>query len=122
MHPQNLSPSLFPRGNNVVSTLTIYLFTVLKLRISRTSGSSIVCLRVELFKYSLASKDTAWSIPVASYMVIIMGVQYYEGKDHRCVRSMLPTKPAPYSSFLAPSPTSTSETARIGSYNDKLPE
>ncbi|KAK0237744.1 hypothetical protein EDD85DRAFT_555868 [Armillaria nabsnona] len=70
----------------------------------------------------LASKGTAWSIPVACYMVIIMGVQYYEGKDRRCVRSMLPTKPAPYSSFLAPSPTSTSEAARIGSYNDKLPE
>ncbi|KAK0203464.1 putative RNA helicase [Desarmillaria ectypa] len=33
----------------------------------------------------VASKDTAWSIPVASYMVIIMGVQYYEGKEHRYV-------------------------------------
>ncbi|KAL1719126.1 Sec63 Brl domain-containing protein [Schizophyllum commune] len=31
----------------------------------------------------VASKDTAWSLPVASYMVIIMGVQYYEGKEHR---------------------------------------
>jgi hypothetical protein len=26
--------------------------------------------------------DTAWGLPVASYMVIIMGVQYYEGKEH----------------------------------------
>ncbi|KAK0192909.1 putative RNA helicase [Armillaria mellea] len=33
----------------------------------------------------VASKDTAWSIPVASYIVIIMGVQYYEGKEHRYV-------------------------------------
>ncbi|KAG6330761.1 hypothetical protein ID866_8327, partial [Astraeus odoratus] len=33
----------------------------------------------------VASKDTAWSLPVASYMVIIMGVQYYEGKEHRYV-------------------------------------
>ncbi|KAL4073668.1 putative RNA helicase [Scleroderma citrinum] len=33
----------------------------------------------------VASKDTAWSIPVVSYMVIIMGVQYYEGKEHRYV-------------------------------------
>ncbi|KAK2464636.1 hypothetical protein APHAL10511_003329 [Amanita phalloides] len=33
----------------------------------------------------VASKDTAWSIPVASYMVIIMGVQYYEGKEHRYI-------------------------------------
>lgn len=33
----------------------------------------------------IASKDTAWSIPVASYMVIIMGVQFYEGKEHRYV-------------------------------------
>ena len=31
----------------------------------------------------VASEDTAWSLPVASYMVIIMGVQYYEGKEHR---------------------------------------
>ncbi|KAK2460128.1 hypothetical protein APHAL10511_007807 [Amanita phalloides] len=29
----------------------------------------------------VASKDTAWSIPVASYMVMIMGAQYYEGKE-----------------------------------------
>ena len=28
----------------------------------------------------VASKDTAWSLPVASYMFIVMGVQYYEGK------------------------------------------
>ncbi|KDR76589.1 hypothetical protein GALMADRAFT_139507 [Galerina marginata CBS 339.88] len=33
----------------------------------------------------VASKDTAWSLPVASYMVIIMGVQFYEGKEHRYV-------------------------------------
>ncbi|KAF8886795.1 putative RNA helicase [Infundibulicybe gibba] len=33
----------------------------------------------------VASKDTAWSIPVASYMVIIMGVQYFEGKEHRYI-------------------------------------
>ncbi|PPQ67232.1 hypothetical protein CVT24_011551 [Panaeolus cyanescens] len=33
----------------------------------------------------VASKDTAWSLPVASYMVIIMGVQYYEGKEHRYI-------------------------------------
>ncbi|KAI0062804.1 Sec63-domain-containing protein [Artomyces pyxidatus] len=33
----------------------------------------------------IVSKDTAWSLPVASYMVIIMGVQSYEGKEHRYV-------------------------------------
>ncbi|KAF5317291.1 hypothetical protein D9611_003658 [Ephemerocybe angulata] len=33
----------------------------------------------------VVSKDTAWSLPVASYMVIIMGVQCYEGKEHRYV-------------------------------------
>ncbi|KAJ3757592.1 putative RNA helicase [Lentinula raphanica] len=33
----------------------------------------------------VASKDTAWSLPVQAYMVIIMGVQYYEGKEHRYV-------------------------------------
>ncbi|KAJ6502434.1 putative RNA helicase [Mycena sanguinolenta] len=33
----------------------------------------------------VASKDTAWNLPVASYMVIIMGVQSYEGREHRYV-------------------------------------
>ncbi|PFH47664.1 hypothetical protein AMATHDRAFT_77103 [Amanita thiersii Skay4041] len=33
----------------------------------------------------VASKDTAWSLPVSSYMVVIMGVQYYEGKEHRYI-------------------------------------
>ena len=33
----------------------------------------------------VASKDTAWSLPVASCMVIIMGVQFYEGKEHRYI-------------------------------------
>ncbi|CAL1708451.1 unnamed protein product [Somion occarium] len=33
----------------------------------------------------IASKDIAWSLPVASYMVVIMGVQYYEGKEHRYI-------------------------------------
>ncbi|CAH7668860.1 Sec63 Brl domain-domain-containing protein [Phakopsora pachyrhizi] len=33
----------------------------------------------------VASKDTAWCIPMTSYMVIIMGVQNYEGKEHRYV-------------------------------------
>ncbi len=30
-------------------------------------------------------KDVAWSLPMASYMVIIMGVQYFEGREHRYV-------------------------------------
>ncbi|KAJ3992635.1 putative RNA helicase [Lentinula boryana] len=33
----------------------------------------------------VASKDTAWSLPLTSYMVIIMSVQSYEGKEHRYV-------------------------------------
>ncbi|KAG8908173.1 DEIH-box ATPase [Tulasnella sp. 403] len=33
----------------------------------------------------VASRETAWSIPVSSYMVIIMGVQFYEGREHRYV-------------------------------------
>ena len=32
-----------------------------------------------------SEQETAWSLPVASYMVIIMGVQYYEGREHRYV-------------------------------------
>ncbi|GAA5834693.1 hypothetical protein JCM9279_007084 [Rhodotorula babjevae] len=33
----------------------------------------------------VASKDTAWSMPLTAYMVIIMGVQSFEGKEHRYV-------------------------------------
>ncbi|KIK61881.1 hypothetical protein GYMLUDRAFT_995418 [Collybiopsis luxurians FD-317 M1] len=33
----------------------------------------------------VALKDTAWSLPVSSYVTIIMGVQYYEGKEHRYI-------------------------------------
>lgn len=33
----------------------------------------------------VASRDVAWSIPLSSYMTIIMGVQYFEGKEHRYV-------------------------------------
>ncbi|GAA5923960.1 hypothetical protein JCM1841_000119 [Sporobolomyces salmonicolor] len=33
----------------------------------------------------VASKDTAWSMPLTAYMVIIMGVQTFEGKEHRYV-------------------------------------
>jgi pre-mRNA-splicing helicase BRR2 len=31
---------------------------------------------------NLELQDTAWSLPVASYLIIIMGVQSYEGKEH----------------------------------------
>ncbi|GAW10525.1 Sec63-domain-containing protein [Lentinula edodes] len=33
----------------------------------------------------VASKETAWSLPLSSYMVIILGVQSYEGKEHRYI-------------------------------------
>lgn len=33
----------------------------------------------------VASKETAWSIPLSAYLVIIMGVQTFEGKEHRYV-------------------------------------
>nr|ODN85918.1 pre-mRNA-splicing helicase BRR2 [Cryptococcus depauperatus CBS 7841] len=33
----------------------------------------------------VASKDSSWSLPVTSYMVIIMGVQYFDGQEHRYV-------------------------------------
>ncbi|KAA1115571.1 DEIH-box ATPase [Puccinia graminis f. sp. tritici] len=38
----------------------------------------------------IASKDTAWSIPMTAFMVIIMGVQNYEGKEHRYVDYSFP--------------------------------
>lgn len=36
-------------------------------------------------KTLIASKDTAWSLPVTAYLVIIMGVQSYEGREHRYI-------------------------------------
>ncbi|BGP06391.1 Pre-mRNA-splicing helicase BRR2 [Rhodotorula toruloides] len=33
----------------------------------------------------VASKDVAWSMPLTAYMVVIMGVQSFEGKEHRYV-------------------------------------
>ncbi|KAF9914159.1 DEIH-box ATPase [Lobosporangium transversale] len=31
----------------------------------------------------IASRDTCWGIPLSSYMVVVMGTQFYDGKDHR---------------------------------------
>ncbi|RUS26117.1 Sec63 Brl domain-containing protein [Jimgerdemannia flammicorona] len=31
----------------------------------------------------VASRDTCWGISLSSHMVVIMGTQYFEGKDHR---------------------------------------
>ncbi|KAI9137398.1 SNRNP200 protein [Paraphysoderma sedebokerense] len=33
----------------------------------------------------VASKDTCWGIPVQAHLVVIMGTQYFEGKEHRYV-------------------------------------
>ena len=33
----------------------------------------------------VASRDVEWSTPLSSYMVVIMGVQYFEGKELRYV-------------------------------------
>ena len=42
----------------------------------------IPCL---VFLMLTMQQDAAWSLPVSSYLVIIMGVQSYEGKEHRYV-------------------------------------
>ncbi|CAO1613320.1 unnamed protein product [Jaminaea pallidilutea] len=33
----------------------------------------------------VASKETAWSIPITAHLVLIMGVQSYDGREHRYV-------------------------------------
>ncbi|KAL1920366.1 uncharacterized protein VTP21DRAFT_743 [Calcarisporiella thermophila] len=33
----------------------------------------------------VASRETAWAIPMSCHMVIVMGAQYFEGKEHRYV-------------------------------------
>lgn len=43
----------------------------------------------------VASKDTAWSIPLTAYMVIIMGVQTFEGPPSNCASRELWLTPSP---------------------------
>ncbi|KAI9277671.1 Sec63 Brl domain-containing protein [Umbelopsis sp. AD052] len=38
----------------------------------------------------VASRDTCWGLPMNSHMVIIMGTQYFEGKEHRYVDYPIP--------------------------------
>ncbi|QRV91442.1 pre-mRNA-splicing helicase BRR2 [Ceratobasidium sp. AG-Ba] len=38
----------------------------------------------------IASRETAWSLPVTAYMVVIMGVQHFEGREHRYVDYPVP--------------------------------
>jgi hypothetical protein len=52
--------------------------------ISRTRYVSCLTLSRPISTY-LLMQDTTWSLPVARHMVIIMGVQYYEGKEHRYI-------------------------------------
>ncbi|KAH7911244.1 hypothetical protein BJ138DRAFT_1113398 [Hygrophoropsis aurantiaca] len=45
----------------------------------------------DLFVHSLLEcflvidEDIVWNLPVAGYMVIVMNMQYFEGKEHRYV-------------------------------------
>jgi len=34
-------------------------------------------------KVVIASRDTCWALPLHSHMVVVMGTQYFEGKEHR---------------------------------------
>ncbi|KAG2231539.1 Sec63 Brl domain-containing protein [Thamnidium elegans] len=34
-------------------------------------------------KIIIASRDTCWALPLHSHMVVVMGTQYFEGKEHR---------------------------------------
>ncbi|CEL57890.1 pre-mRNA-splicing helicase BRR2 [Rhizoctonia solani AG-1 IB] len=38
----------------------------------------------------IASRETCWSLPLTAYMVVIMGVQHYEGREHRYVDYPVP--------------------------------
>ena len=40
---------------------------------------------IRIFTDDIVFQETVWSLPVASYMVAVMGVQFYEGKEHRYV-------------------------------------
>jgi pre-mRNA-splicing helicase BRR2 len=38
-----------------------------------------------IFPYHDRTQESAWSLPVTSYLVIVMGVQSYDGREHRYV-------------------------------------
>lgn len=42
-------------------------------------------LKKNLIQVIIASRDVCWALNVKTYLVIIMGAQYYEGKEHRYV-------------------------------------
>jgi pre-mRNA-splicing helicase BRR2 len=39
----------------------------------------------DLIQVLIASRDVCWGLNIKSYLVVVMGVQYYEGKEHRYV-------------------------------------
>ena len=44
----------------------------------------------EAIRVVVASKETAWSIPLTAHLVLIMSLQTYEGREHRYVDYALP--------------------------------
>ncbi|KIX02460.1 uncharacterized protein Z518_08401 [Rhinocladiella mackenziei CBS 650.93] len=52
-----------------------------------TSDKRIVShlFRIGAIQVMLASRDVCWELPVTAHMVIIMGTQYFHGREHRYV-------------------------------------
>lgn len=46
----------------------------------RASGSQL----------TVGVQETAWSLPLTAHMVVVMGVQYFEGREHRYVDYPVP--------------------------------
>ncbi|KAL7750398.1 Pre-mRNA-splicing helicase BRR2 [Sorochytrium milnesiophthora] len=54
--------------------------------LSRSDKATIEALfKTGAIQVLVASRDTCWALPLQAHLVVIMGTQYYDGKDHRYV-------------------------------------
>ena len=52
-----------------------------------TTDKRIVChlYRLGAIQVMLASRDVCWELPITAHLVIIMGTQYFQGREHRYI-------------------------------------
>lgn len=86
VEPEELAPHLERLQDQALAETLKYGIGYYHEALSKLDKRIVTALFEEgAIKVLVASKDTAWSLPVTSYMVIIMGVQSFEGQEHRYV-------------------------------------
>ncbi|WOO77743.1 U5 small nuclear ribonucleoprotein helicase [Vanrija pseudolonga] len=86
VEPSDLEPHLARLEDQDLAETLKYGIGYYHEALSKTDKRIVTALfETGAIKVLVASKDTAWSLPVTSYMVIIMGVQYFDGQEHRYV-------------------------------------